>query len=64
MKKALILLLFFFSTQGFTTSNTNTKVKVSNVNEKIHYSGNWMESNGGASQICGFAVHFEAGLMK
>ena len=43
MKKILILLLFFFSTQGFTASNT--KVKVSNVNEKIHYSGNWMESN-------------------
>ena len=43
MKKILIVLLFFFSTQGFTASNT--KVKVSNVNEKIHYSGNWMESN-------------------
>jgi hypothetical protein len=43
MKKALILLLFFYSAQGFTASNK--KVKVSNINEKIHYSGNWMESN-------------------
>ena len=43
MKKILILLLFFYSAQGFTASNT--KVKVSNINEKIHYSGNWMESN-------------------
>jgi hypothetical protein len=44
MKKILILLLFFFSTQGFTASNSNTKL--SNISESTK-SGNWLESEDG-----------------
>ena len=42
MKKILILLLFFFSTQGFTASNSNTKISV----QESTSSGNWFPMDG------------------
>ena len=39
MKKVLILLLFFFSTQGFTASNTKVKVAIKPDN------GDWLEDS-------------------
>ena len=42
MKKALILLLFFFSTQGFAASNSNTKISV----QESTSSGNWFPMDG------------------
>ena len=41
MKKILILLLFFFSTQGFTASNSNTKISV----QESTSSGNWFPTD-------------------
>ncbi|MBT4646004.1 MAG: hypothetical protein HOC10_05810, partial [Pelagibacteraceae bacterium] len=42
MKKILIVLLFFFSTQGFTASNSNTKISV----QESTSSGNWFPMDG------------------
>ena len=41
MKKILILLLFFFSNQGFTASNSNTKISV----QESTASGNWFPTD-------------------
>jgi len=41
MKKVLILLLFFFSTQGFTASKSNIKVKVA----MKPFDGDWMNES-------------------